>query len=100
MQRAAHISALAAPRALAVAALLFALVWAQSAAAVHAGDHLFHDSDELCLAFHNVDKQPGVLGAAAAAPTGHDHAPRLGAAMPAAAGAMARSGQARAPPRG
>lgn len=53
------------PRASAIVALLMLMVSAQTLSLLHAEVHLFHDSDELCVAFHNVDKQPALPGSLA-----------------------------------
>lgn len=81
-------------------ALLCFVVLAQSASVAHAGDHLFHDSDELCLAFHNVEKQPLLFGTSTPAPTLRVYSPEGTAIRPFAGVAARATFHARAPPVG
>ena len=99
MNRANSTFAATAPTSvIAVAVLLLALVFTQGVAVVHAGDHLFHDTDELCLAFHSVEKQPGALGSASFDPEQENYAPARSGAVSSAAASERAIFHARAPP--
>ena len=86
------------PRASVVVALLLVMVAAQAMSLLHAEVHFFHDSDELCVAFHNVDKQPALPGTIANVHAHGNHrcaATRMQANLH---GLLAIAFQARAPP--
>ena len=85
-------------RLLAMLALLLVVSAAQFAAVFHAEAHVFHESDELCVAFQHVDKQPLLPGAAAARSDVVKHEPAPHAPVPQWIQAESSANCARAPP--
>lgn len=86
------------PRISVTVALLMVMLSAQTLSLLHAEVHLFHDSDEVCVAFHHLDKQPVLPGSVAYARDRRAYssdAPRI---QPHSRSVQARAFQARAPP--
>lgn len=82
------------------AALLVLMLMAQTLSFLHAEIHAFHDADELCVAFHNVEKQPTAVGSVGLGLGLRLHAAELVRVFPPPLGiATVTVFQARAPPQ-
>ena len=56
--RASTVQTLTPRRLTPVLALVVLVLLAQYASVIHAEEHLFHESDDTCIAFHQAEKQP------------------------------------------